>query len=65
MPAPENRGVMVIHEFSRVTGLDRQTADALVTDRKVEGLRHTDGRVFGISDDALPRRTSCARWDST
>ena len=56
MPAPDNRGVMLIDEFSRVTGLDREAADALVTDRKVEGLRHQDGRVFGIFDDALPTK---------
>jgi hypothetical protein len=56
IPAPENRGVMLIDEFSRVTGLDRRTADALVTDRKVEGMRHADGRVFGIFDDALPTK---------
>ena len=34
MPAPENRGVMLIDEFSRVTGLDRPTAD---------GRRPSDG----------------------
>lgn len=55
-PAPENRGVMLIDEFSRATGLDRQTSDALVTGRKVEGLCHTDGRVFGVFDDALPTK---------
>ena len=61
-PAPEGRGVMLIDEFSRATGLDRQAADALVTGAKVEGLRHTDGRVFGIFDDALPTRDQLQSW---
>lgn len=61
-PAPEDRGVMLIDEFSRATGLDRQATDALVTGDKVEGLRHTDGRVFGIFDDALPSRNQLQSW---
>ncbi len=60
--APANRGVMLIDEFSRATGLNRQSADALVTGDKVEGLRYTDGRVFGIFDDALPTRDQLQSW---
>lgn len=53
---------MLIDEFSRATGLDRPTVDALVTDRKVEGLRHLDGRVFGIFDDVLPTKEELRSW---
>jgi hypothetical protein len=53
-PPLEGRGVMLIDDFSRATGLDRQTTDALVMDRKVDGLLDADGGVFGLFDDALP-----------
>jgi hypothetical protein len=56
------RGVLLIDDFSRVTGLDRQAADALVNERTVEGLWHPDGRVFGIYDDALPTRDQLQSW---
>lgn len=57
-----SRGVMLIDDFARATGLVRQAADALVTDRRVEGLHHSDGRVFGIFDDALPTREQLQSW---
>jgi hypothetical protein len=53
---------MRIDEFSSATGLDRRTLDALVTDHRVEGMRYTDGRVFGIFDDALPTRSQLHSW---
>ena len=54
--------MMLIDDFSRATGLDRQTADALVTDRKVEGLFHLDGRVVGVFDDVLPTKEELRSW---
>ena len=61
-PLLESRGVMLIDEFSRATGLDRPTVDTLVTDRKVEGLCHLDGRVFGVFDDVLPTKEELRSW---
>jgi hypothetical protein len=61
-PLLEGRGVMLIDEFSRATGLDRPTVDALVTDRKVEGLHHLDGRVFAVFDDVLPTKEELRSW---
>ena len=56
------RGVMLIDEFLRATGLDRPTAEGLVTDRKVEGLCRLDGQVFGIFDDVLPTKEELRSW---
>ncbi|WP_244928533.1 hypothetical protein [Nocardioides sp. W7] len=61
-PLIRGRGVMLIDEFSRVTGLDRLTVDALVAGRKIEGASHLDGRVFGIFDDVLPTREELRSW---
>ena len=59
-PLLGGRGVLLIDEFARATGLDRRTADALVADCKVEGLWNLDGRVVGLFDDVLPTKRSCA-----
>jgi len=52
----------LIDQFSRATGLDGPTAEALVTDRKVEGLCSLDGRVVGVFDDALPTKQELRSW---
>lgn len=56
------RGVMLIDQFAEATGLDRRAADALVTERKVEGLQKLDGAVFGVFDDALPTKEQLRSW---
>lgn len=53
---------MLIDQFAEATGLDRETADALVSQRKVEGLQKLDGEVFGVFDDALPTRQQLRSW---
>jgi hypothetical protein len=61
-PPLGGRGVLLIDEFSRATGLDRSTVDALVRGRRVEGLCHLDGQVFGIFDDVLPTKEELRSW---
>lgn len=61
-PLLVGRGLLLIDEFARATGLDRQTTDALVTERKVEGLCHLDGRVVGMFDDVLPTKEQLRSW---
>ncbi len=51
-PLLRGRGLLLIRDFSRVTGLDLATAEGLVRDAKVEGTFHPDGWVAGLFDDA-------------
>lgn len=54
--------MLLIDEFARATGLDRRTADALVADRKVEGLWNLNGQVVGLFDDVLPTKEQLRSW---
>ncbi|GAA1760920.1 hypothetical protein GCM10009795_004200 [Nocardioides hankookensis] len=61
-PLLVGRGLLMIDDFCRATGLDRATANAMLRDVKVEGLRHPDGRVAGIFDDVLPSADQLRDW---
>ena len=53
-PLLAGRGLLLVDDFCRATGLDRATAEGLVKKATVEGLFYPDGRVAGLFDDALP-----------
>ncbi len=53
-PLLAGRGLLLVDDFCRATGLDRATAEGLVKKATVEGLFYPDGRVAGFFDDALP-----------
>lgn len=48
------RGVLLVADFCRATGLDRATVTELVRSSRCEALIDGAGRVFGFFDDALP-----------
>lgn len=54
--------MLLVDDFARATGLDPQIVSVLVRDRRVEGLYHADGRVFGVFDDALPSAAELRSW---
>ncbi|WP_460796789.1 hypothetical protein [Nocardioides pacificus] len=64
-PLLGGRGLVMIDDFCRATGLDRATVEELVREAKVEGAFHRDGRVAGLFDDVLPTAEQLGGWDLT
>lgn len=48
------RGVVLMADFCRATGLDEATVTGLLRSNQVEGLFDGAGRALGVFDDALP-----------
>lgn len=53
-PLLHGRGRLLIDDFCDSTGLDPSAVQALIEDGVLQGVFHTDGRVAGLLDDALP-----------
>ena len=64
-PLLTGRGLLLIDDFCRATGLDRATVEDLVRDARVDGVFFADGRVAGLSDDVLPSRADLRGWGLT
>lgn len=61
-PLLAGRGLVMIDDFCRATGLDRATADGLVRAAKAEGAFGGDGQVVGLFDDVLPTAEQLRGW---
>jgi hypothetical protein len=64
-PLLTGRGLLLIDDFCRATGLDRATVEDLVRDTRVHGAFFPDGRVAGLFDDVLPSAADLRGWGLT
>ncbi len=61
-PLLTGRGLVLVAEFCRATGLDVATVEALVIDGRAEGAFRPDGELVGLFDDVLPTAARLRDW---
>lgn len=64
-PLLTGRGLTLVGDFCRATGLEATAVDALIADGKVEGVFRLDGELVGVFDDELPSAAHLRAWGLT
>lgn len=61
-PLVPSRGLTLVADFCRASGLEVADVQALLVDGRVDGVTDRHGRVLGLFDDALPDREQLRAW---